>query len=637
MLQTIRDKISGWVAKTLLAILAVVFVFWGVELGSISSVANSAAEVNGDSISLTALQNAWQQRQNELQRAFNTGVPDALKQQEQDSLLKQMIRTQLVQQRVGKLGFKVSDDDIAAAIRGLDSLKVDGQFSRDRYTTALLQQGMNEAQFEAQFRAELETRQLQNGILGTAFITPKELARAQALLDEQREVDYVMVLAEAYAASVKLTDAEVAAWYETHKAEYLSPETVALQYVELNLADTLAEVAVDETALRAHYEQIKDRFTTPERRQGRHILIAVDKDVGDAAAKKQAEDILAKLKAGADFATLATQFSKDTGSAGKGGDLGWAGRGQFVKPFEEALFSLKPGELSAPVKSEFGYHLIRLDEIEGGTGKSFEEARAEVEADYKSERARSLFYDKTQKLADTAFAKLTELDSVAAEFGTTVKSVTGFSRQGGGEFGNDAQVIEAAFSEAVLEKGENSSLVTLGEDRALVLRITDHILPAQRPLDAVRAEVIAKLTEQSARSAVAKQAQSVVQQLQAGTVQWSSLSDSLPARPVGKQLMVRSAAGVPPQVLKAAFAVPRSEVSSGKSAYRSIALENGDYALLMVATVQSGATAAGVDAQTRISELRAQQINKISIGEFTEYLQELERTADIEINPAAFE
>ncbi|MGD9842196.1 MAG: SurA N-terminal domain-containing protein [Steroidobacteraceae bacterium] len=637
MMQAIRDKISGWVAKVLLAALAIVFVFWGVELGSVGSVANSAAEVNGDSIGLTTLQNAWQQRQNELQQTFKGEIPEVIKKQAQSSLLNQLIRSQLVQQRVTELGFKVSDDDIAQAIRSLDSLKVDGQFSRDRYATALLQQGMNEAQFEAQFRTELATRQLQNGILGTAFITPKELARAQALLQEQRAIDYVVVPAKAYEAGIKVSDADLAAWYEANKASYLTPETVSLQYVELSLADSAAEVMVDDATLRAHYEQIKDRFTTVERRHGRHILIAIDKETADAAAKKQAEELLVKLKAGADFTELAKQYSKDTGSASNGGDLGWAGRGQFVQPFEEALFSLKPGELSVPVKSEFGYHLIRLDEIEGGTTKPFEAARAEVESDYRSERASSLFYDKTQKLADAAFASLTGLDSVAAEFGTTVKSIAGFTRQGGGEFSGVSQVIEAAFSAAVLERGENSPLITIGEDRALVLRVTDHVLPAQKSLESVRTEVVAKLTERAAKSAVAQQVQAVMQQLKTGALQWLALNKSLPVAPVGRQLLGRSAEGVPPQLLKAAFAISKADVVDDKPAYRSLALGNGDQALLMVAAVQSGSAATDEAAKARLSALRTQRINGIANTEFSAYIKELQRTADIEINPAAFE
>jgi peptidyl-prolyl cis-trans isomerase D len=635
MLQTIRDKVSGWVARLLLGALVLVFVFWGIELRSTSSIDSSAAEVNGEEIKLATARNAWQQRQAELQQVFKGDIPDAIKKQQQDAVLQQLIRMQLLQQRAIDQGFHIGDAALAETLNGLDSLKVDGKFSRDRYTAALLQQGMNEAQFENQLRTELATRQLQNGVMGTAFLTQKELQRAQALLGEQREIDYALISAKNYLSSVKVADADVQAWYDAHKGEYLTPETVDLQYVELRLADSAAEVVVDDTALRAHYDQIKDRFSSTERRRAHHILIKVDKDLDDAAAKKQAEDILAKLKAGGDFDSLAKQYSKDPGSANKGGDLGWATKGMFVGPFEDALFGMKVGELSGPIKTEFGYHVIRLDEVEGGEVKPFEQVRSEVEADYKSDRARSIFYEKTQKLADEAFAKLTELDSVAKDFGTSVKSIAGFTRNGGGEFAAGSPVIEAAFSEPVLQKGENSPLITLGEDRALIVRAAGHKTPAQRPLDEVRADIVTKLTDQAAKEAAAKQAGEAVKQLQAGTLNWPELGKALSVTPVGKKLVGRSATDIAPKVVADAFTVAKSSITADKPAYDDVALDDGDYAVIMVSAVQSGATAA--DSATTLPQLRRQQMTKVGTTEFALYMAELERTAKIKRNPTAFD
>ena len=637
MLQSIRDKVSGWVPKVLFLSLVVVFVFWGIELRSVTSAPDSAAEVNGDSIKLSTVKNAWQQRRSELQEQIKGEIPEAQQKQEQDELMNQLVRTKLLQQRTESLGFRASDKDVAQEIRSLEPLQVDGKFSRERYATALLQRGLNEAQFESDVRSELEARHLQNGIVGTAFMTAKELARAQALLDEKRDIDYVILPAKAYISGVKVNDNDVTAWYEKHKNEYLTTESVKLQYVELNMADSATEVSVDEAALREHYEKIKDRYSVAERRRARHILFAINKDIDDAAAKKQADEVLAKLKAGGDFDALAKQYSKDPGSASKGGDLGWAGRGQYVKPFEDALFALKPGELSAPVKSEFGYHIIRLEEVEGGTSKTFDQVRAEVESDYKNDRVRSVFYEKTQKLADAAFAKLTELDSVAKEFNTTVKTVSEFTRQGGGVFGNDSQVIDAAFSESVLEKGENSPLVTLGEDRALVLRVSDHVMPAQKPLEAVRADVVAKLTDQLAKSAAEKQGQEVLTQLNAGSLTWTAINKRLPVAPVGKKTLGRSATIEQPVILKTAFAISRTDVVAGKSAYRSVVLSNGDYALIAVSSVQSGSVGSDEAIKSRIAELRTTQAQKVGTNDLSGYLQELRRNSKIKISTTAFQ
>src|SRR6185369_14948687 len=175
------------------------------------------------------------------------------------------------------------------------------------------------------------------------------------------------------------------------------PETVNLQYIELTREHAESGIQVTEPALKEYFEQVKDRFTTQERRHGRHILITVGEGVDDAAAKQKAEELTAKAKAGADFAELAKKNSKDPGSAQQGGDLGWAQRGMFVGPFEDALFSMKPGEIRGPIKTQFGYHVIQLQEIETGKLRSFDDVRPELEAEYRKDRSQTIFYDESQK------------------------------------------------------------------------------------------------------------------------------------------------------------------------------------------------------------------------------------------------
>lgn len=633
MLQTIRDKITGWFASIFLGAIAVVFIFWGVELGSVTGSSSYAAKVNGDTISLETVQRAWQERQSQLQQSLKTELPEELKKQQQDALMNEFIRAQLLSQRAEELGFRAGDAALAETLYGISALQVDGKFSRDRYKAALAQQGLSEAQFEEQLRGDLEVSQLQNSIIDTAFITPAEFARLQTLEGEQRDIDYALFSAKRFEDSVVVTDAEVQTSYQANKNKYLTPETVDLQYVELRLPDTAKEVEVTDEALRGYYDQIKDRYESAERRHARHILIAVGDGVDDAAAKKQAEEVLAKVNAGGDFVALARQNSKDPGSAANGGDLGWAGRGMFVAPFEEALFGMSVGEVRGPIKTQFGYHIIKLDEIEAARSKPFEEVRAEVEAEYRNDRARSLFYDKTQQLADAAFSSLTELDSVAQKFGVPLQTVPGFTREGGGEFGGEMQVIEAAFSEPVLAKGENSPLVTLGEDRALVLRATGHKLPEQQPLEQVRPMIVATLKSQAARAAAEKQGAETLGRLQKGELGWAALAKDAQAVPAGKRTLGRQAQDVPPAVLEAAFAAPKTIVSDAAPAYRGVALSNGDYAVVAVSGVHRGVVAAGEQAAAE----RTQRTAQLGSAEFSGYLTELERAARIQRNDKTFE
>jgi len=634
MLQTIRDKLSGWVARIVLGSLVIVFVFWGIELRSAYSVSSFAASVNGEKISLTEARTAWQQQLSQLQQMIKAEIPDSLKKTQQQGVMDKLIRTQLLQQQADKLGYGLSDEALAKALHDIDEFKVDGKFDADRYAGMVRSIGKSKAQFEHDYRNQLALQKLQNSVIGTSFITPAEATRAQALLNEQRDVEYATITTKSFLPTVNVSDAEVQAYYEANKSSYLTAESVALQYVELKLSDVASEVKVTDEALRAHYDQIKDRFSADERRHAHHILIKVGDGVDDAAAKKQAEDIYAKIKSGGNFEQLAKESSKDPGSATKGGDLGWAKHGDFVKPFEDALFSMNPGDLRGPVKSDFGYHIIRLDEVEGSS-KSFDQVRAEVEADYRNEQAHSTFYDRTQKLADAAFSKMNELDSVAKEFNATVKSIPNFTRNGGGEFAAGSPVIEAAYSEAVLEKGQNSPLVTIGEDRALVVRINDHKMPEQKPLDQVRDAIVALLKDNAAKAAAEQKTNDLVKQLQSGSVQWTAAIKQSSATLIAKQSVARTGSAVPASVLKSAFALSKATIADVKPSFSSTMLDNGDYAIIAVSTVKSGAEVA--NAAQSLPTVQAQQSSKIGRDEFAAYVNELERTAKIEKNPAAFE
>ncbi len=637
MLQIIRDKISGWFAAVFLGAVALVFIFWGIDFqaGAIAD----AARVNGERISADVMLRAWQDRQSQLQQMMRTELPDELVKSQQAALLDERIRTVLLTQRARELGYRVGDDYVAETILGFEELKVDGQFSRDRYAAILRQQGRTEAQFEGELRTSLALTQLQNGIAASSFMTPRELERRRALEGEQREVEFLVVPASAFAGSVTATEADIQSWYDEHKSDYMTQESVDVEYLDLRLADVQKEIEVTDDALKAYYEQTKDRFETQERRHARHVLISVTDQVNDAAAQKLAEEVLAKARAGEDFGKLAEQYSQDTGSAKQGGDLGWATKGMFVGPFEEAIFGMSTGELRGPVKTQFGYHVIRLDEVDAGHLKTFEEARAELEPEFRRDRAQALFYERGQKMADESFAALTELSNVATSLKMELRKVEGFTRQGGGELGMDMAIIDAAFSPDVADRGQNSPLVAVGEDRALVLRVSSHKLPEQMPLATVRNQIEARIKENAAQDAAARKGNEVLARLDAGSTTWSAaaaeLTRELKVTPAAKRYAGRQDKEIPPTVLQIAFAVPRSAVSAGQPRYQSSKLDNGDFALVAVTAIRSGTETPEAAAERAQRGRRTAQ--QVGGEEFSAYLAELERTAKIQRNLAIFQ
>jgi len=627
MLQQIRDKISGWFAIVFLGAIAVVFIFWGIQFES--TVTTGAAKVNGETLSLELVRRAWQERQAELQQQTRAELPEALVKAEQERLLEQFIQREVLAQRAHERGYRVTDQELAETLYSFPALQVDGQFSRDRYAALLRSRGETEARFEAELRRDLEVQQLRNGIAISAFVTPGELRRRAELEGEQREFDHVSIPAARFAAGITPAAADVAAFYEKNKSRFLSPETVSLQYLELRLADVAAGVEVTEEGLRRHYDQVAaERYTEPEQRHASHILVESGTD--DAAAQKKAQALFARAKAGEDFAKLARENSDDPGSKAQGGDLGWATREAWVGPFAEAVFAMQPGEIRGPVKTQFGYHVIRLEATQPARQRGFDEVRAELEEAYRNEQAQTVFYERSQQLADDSFAALSELDSVARKLGLPLGRVDGFTRQGGGEFGADARVIDAAFSDEVLRDRQNSAPLTIGDDRVVVLRVVDHKEPAQRALADATPEIELVLREQAARTAAEQAAKAAAAKLAAGRP-LAEVAAELGLQNAGPARVTRTDGTVPAELLKALFssAVP----VAGKSVAGTAALPNGDVAVFLLNSVTRGASGDSAALASRVPEAAA----AAAATEFAAYVGELQRQAKISRNEQAFQ
>ena len=628
MLQQIRDKITGWFAALFLGAIAVVFIFWGIQFESSVNVA--AATVNGEKIPVEAVRRGWQNRQAELQQVLRNELPEAMVESEQQRLLEDYIRRELLLQRAARLGYRVSDQELVAALAAIPSLQVDGQFSRDRYAALLRAQGRTEADFEAEFRRDLEINQLQNAVGVSAFALPGELNRRVQLVGETREVQTMLLPSAGYAAGVTVTDEQIAARYEQRQADFRTPETVNLQYVQLTLQEVAAGVQVTEEGLRAFYDQVAaERYATAERRKARHILIEPGSD--DAAASARAEKLAAEAKAGADFAALAAQNSDDPGSKGQGGDLGWATRESYVGPFADALFAMAPDEVRGPVKTQFGYHVIKLEGIEPVAQRPFDEVRAELEADYRRDQAQSAFYERSQQLADEAFTALSELDTVASKLRLELRTVQGFTRQGGGALGADRKIVEAVFSDEVLQERHNSPALNLGEESVVVLRVTDHKTPAQRPLEEVRSEVEAGLRAEAASKAAAEAARDAVAKLTSGSSMVDVARDLPDVQLSGVSSLSRNAEGVPPELVRAVFKA--AAPGAGQTVAGSTTLDDGDAAVFEVRAVHPGSLPPDMQADV----LTQQVAQRAAVAEFAAYVAELERTAKITRNEKVFE
>jgi peptidyl-prolyl cis-trans isomerase D len=630
MLQKIRDRISGWIATIFLGAIAVVFIFWGIRFES--SVTTAAARVNGEAVPLERVRRAWQERQTELLRATRDELPAELVRSEQQTLLDEFIRRELLRQQTADLGYRIGDRRLIDTLSAIPALQVDGHFSRDRYAALLRQQGRSEASFEADLRDDLQVGELQRGIALSSFTTPSELKRRIELEGEQRDVEFAVVPAAKFESAKPVAEQEIERWYEANKARYMTPESVALQYVELTLDAVAAEVQVDEPGLRKYYDEIApERYIEPEQRRASHILIEAGSD--DAAARARAEALLKQAQGGADFAALARENSDDAGSKAQGGDLGWSRRDAFVAPFADAVFSMQKGEIRGPVRTQFGYHVIRLDDVRPATQRSFDEVRSELEAEYRRDQAQSIYYERSQQLADESFAALSELEGVARKLGLPLSTVASFTREGGGPFGAERRIVDAAFSDDVLVERQNSAPISLGDDRVVVLRVTAHAEPRQKELAAVRTEIEAELKAQSARKAAVAAADAALARLGKGAA-WAEVVTGLGVTPAARVTVERRNPELPAELVTAVFAAAAPAAVAAWPTPGKATLASGDPVLFVVYGRRPGTPP---DQPGELAQRARITSSVTAASEFAAYVTQLTSDARIKRNDKAFE
>lgn len=645
MLQNIRDRFTGVMALIIIGGIGVAMVIGLVNTETGMQGRESAASVNGEEIALTDYREVVQQQVLQQEQQTRSDIPPAERAQIDRNVLEGMVRNRVVAQYVKAQGFRVGDARVAEQIRTLPVFQVGGKFSPDGYQAALASQGVSPAVFEEERRVAMEIEQLQDGLLDSAFYTPAEFRRFVVLEGERRQAAYAIIDAKALAAGVTVTDADIKAYYDAHPDRFESRESVSLDYVEAKPAEIPPAAEPTEAELHASYDANPDRFQTAEQRRARHILIAVAKGVDDAAAASKAADIRARLEKGEDFAALARQYSDDSGSAANGGELGWAGKGTYVGPFEEALFAARPGEITQPVKTEFGYHIIQLEEVRPGVRRSFDEVRSELAEEARHKGSQDRFFELTEKMDDAALQNPGSLEAVAKASGLPIRHVAEFTRSAGGEpFGANRAVIDAAFSGRVLEAGENSALVEVGDGSAVILRVTEHRPAKLRPLEEVRAQAEAGARAEQAASLAAERGRKLVQEARAGGDFRTLVAAAGTTLVAPSEPMQRNSPAVPAEVLAAIFRVPQPAMepaAAGKTSaaasgsYDGLALQDGSYAVLRVDAVMPGRPDE-IPREQRDAR-KAALARQTGIGEVTGVAVDLRKAAKVVVAPGLFD
>ncbi len=510
MLQGIRDRAHGWLAWVVVLLISVPFALWGIQEYLGNDADAPVATVNGLDLSLPQFQHAYAQEKMRLQALLGGDLDQNLFDEGQfkQAALDRLIERELLIQTAHRNGLRISDSQLAQSIQQQAAFRENGAFSENLYVNWLRAQGYSSAGFEQDLRRSLTTEQISTGITESVIVTERDMDDMLRLIEQRRHFAALRISADNYRQEVDISQSDAESYYQQHRAQYRNPERVKIEYVELSREAIEKTIAASNEELLQLYEAEHERYVEPEQRRASHILISIPEDADAevvAVARKRAEELRRRLDRGEEFEALAKEASDDPGSSGSGGDLGFFGRGVMDKSFEDAVYSMKVGEISNPVRSAYGFHLIKLAEIQAAKVKPFEEVRADLLRHYKQQQAEPLFFEQTEQLANLAFEHPDNLQVAAETLGLSINVVGPFDRRGskGDRISGHQEVLDAAFSPEVLENGGNSDLIDIDGERVVVLRVKEHFPAAQRPLSDVRAAIIDTIRNERARERAA--------------------------------------------------------------------------------------------------------------------------------------
>lgn len=507
-----RQKVRGIFTVGIISLIAIAFAFWGLgDYFNLRTDRDVAAIVDGKKISWSSVNTFY----NRVQKHFGSNVNEAA--------LKEQLRMALVQRTAllasaRALGFGIGDVQLAENLIQMPAFQDNGKFSKARYQEILQQAGYKDAEFRSELAQDLIISQLEQGLVQSNFGLKPELSRLVALIDEKRDFGYFIISAKNYQNDIKIKPEEIQAYYDAHKPDYILPEQVSLEYVKLSAEALPIPPKPSEQDLKTFYEEHAAYYTAPETVHARHILIPINMGASEEQAKEKIAALTRELEQGKDFATLAKEYSADEGSAKNGGDLGWFIRGQMVPEFEQAAFDLKkPDEISGPVRTQFGYHIIQLIAKKPQEQRSFEEMKSLVAEQYQKEKVLSLYHQKLEEMTKLAFDHSTSLTPVADALGLKIETTPLVSRKGGKPgIISRPEVIKAAFSDEVRTQSHNSQPIKLDDFSSVVVRLKERKPATLETLEQVKQRIDALLVTKGAQAKVKELGETLAKQMQEG-------------------------------------------------------------------------------------------------------------------------
>ena len=629
MLETIREKFTGWIAALIIGAISIALVISFGNMNQTPLEQDVVITVNDREITLVDYREEYTNQLLQFQEVFGDEIPESLEFTIQESATENLIMKTLLNDYVDAQGYRVSPEYVAELITTNPNFQLGEGFNRENYQAILSSQGVSQSKYENDLRIELQINQLRRGLIESSFITPSEFRRFVELQMEERDGQYLLIPSSKFTDQVSLDKEVVSTFYTENITSFMTEEEIDVEFLSIDTEEIAQSIEFSTLDVEQYYKENIERFRSNEERKSSHILISFDDEVIEDAALEQSKDILLRIKGGESFEELAQEFSDDSGSATNGGDLGWAEPGLFVPEFDQVLYALEIGEISDPVKTQFGYHIIRLDDVKEGRKKEFAEIEEELTEEYSQLLAEDRLYDLAEQLDDLALQAYNELDTVADRLALELNQISAITRNGSSFLNQQPELIDILFSSSSIEQSENTPVYEFNNS-IVVARVVNHRLPETKNFSEVEDEIVNLLTVQNSIEIANETAAQMLEELSSGKT-LTELSDLYQLELKEFNELKRNDDALPGAVTDAVFATLTNKIDSNH--YSTVATGEEVY-VFEVLLLNSGRLDNYNDQERDAGKIAlAEQLGTFELASLT---KELRENAEVEINPNLF-
>ena len=621
------NKHKRWLQIGLLVLIVPPFALFGIDFYFRNTdTTGSLASIGDTRISEAEYSQALRQAQEKMREMMRDKPDPSLLNSPQlkESVLNELIERKVTLSHAAKAGMTISDAELQRMIAAVEAFHdTSGKFSRERYRQMLQGQGLTPAIFENQARTNIMIEQVRGVYSGSAFIADSVADRLLKIREQEREVSQVVFNPADYRKQVKISDADADKYYAEHKGEFLVPERVKVEFVVLSLEAYQRSILISDEEIKKFYQENQSRFQTPEERRASHILIpaaATASPEEKAKAKALAEDLLKQAKANPKkFGELAAKFSKDPGSAEKGGDLGFFAHGLMVKPFDEVAFSMKVGDIAGPVETQYGYHVIRLDAIKAMQSTPLEAVKAQIEAEVRKPKVAKAFAEAADNFNNLVYEQFDSLPPAVDALKLTLQKSDWVSRAGGNPnpLLNNDKLLAALFSDEVLKNKHNTSAIEVQPNMMLSAHVIEHKPPEGLPLEQVRKDILQHLSDQAATQLAEKEGRAALDKLKKGepvALSWSA----------AQTVTLQKRQGLHPEAAQSVFGADTSKLP----AFAGVPVSQGRFVIYRVTKVKD---VTDVNPEQR-KALAKQLTQMIGQEQYIAYLASLRERANVKVD-----